>query len=83
VAWWRINRPKAPGHLPREIKRALLLLAEAPSIGILYAHRSGAPVRRLRLRRTPYHLFYEVDEPGKAVTVLAVWSSMREMGPPL
>jgi plasmid stabilization system protein ParE len=83
VSWWRTHRPKAPGHLAWELKRVLILLADAPNIGTLYPHRSGANIRRFRLRRTPYHVFYEVDEAGTLVTVLAVWSSMRRTGPPL
>ena len=42
-----------------------------------------ANVRRLRIKRTPYHIYYvpKVDE-GEVV-VVAVWSGTREHGPPI
>lgn len=83
LEWWRTNRPKAPGHLAREIKRALRLLAEAPRIGGPHPHATVLGVRRYRLRRTPYHLFYAVDDATRTLNVLAVWSGARGMGPTL
>jgi plasmid stabilization system protein ParE len=81
IQWRRENRPDERVSLARELKRVVNLIAASPEIGVV--HRSGTVIRRLRLRRTPYQIFWEVHADSGTITVLAVWSGMREEGPPL
>ena len=83
IRWWRENRPWTGRHLPVEVKRVLKLLAEFPNLGQRYEVSGRPNLRRIRLRKTPYHLYHEPgDEPG-VVLVVAAWSGVREEGPPL
>ncbi len=82
-AWWRRNRPKAPTLLREELRRVFDLIARQPEIG----HRVEEPgVEGLRchpVRRTPYLVYYQPNVEERKVQVLAVWSGMREHGPPV
>jgi hypothetical protein len=40
-------------------------------------------VRRYPLKKTPYQVYYQVNEEAGEVIVLSVWSAMRGHGPPL
>ncbi len=81
VDWWRANRPAARDHLEQELSRVLDLLSRQPYIGRPYPERPD--VRTHLLRKTPYHVFYAVDDEADTLHVLAVWSAMRGEGPPL
>jgi hypothetical protein len=39
--------------------------------------------RQIEEKKTPYHVFYAVDEDARVLHVLAVWSSMRGEDPPV
>lgn len=77
-AWWRENRPAAPDLFARELGHALTMLEETPTLGTRY---DGGPksVRRLLLRRSHYHLYFE-EQLGQ-LFVVAVWSAHRGRGP--
>jgi len=83
ITWWRENRPAAANHLPRELQRVLRLLGDAPYVGRPYLPAGIQGVRRIRLKGTPYAVYYEVDDTAGMVNVGGVWSSMRGLGPPL
>lgn len=78
-AWWRENRPTAPGLFLEKLEAALRTLAERPAVAVRYAPKQG--VRRLLLGRTRHHP-YVVLEPAKGY-VVAVWSAYRGRGPRL
>ena len=80
-AWWVENRPAAATLVVDEFERLEHLLADSPNTGSVFERRKGKDVRRLRLRGTPYHLYYVVDEGNQAVLIAAVWSAMRSKGP--
>ena len=40
-------------------------------------------VRRIAMNKTPYHVYYRVNEKLNEVVIMAVWSAMRKRGPPL
>ncbi len=79
-AWWRANRPAAPDLFARELGQALSMLEQTPTLGTRY---DGGPktVRRLLLRRSHYHLYF--DEQVGQLFVVAVWSAHRGRGPNL
>lgn len=79
-AWWRANRTKAPDRFKAEYGRALSVLAETPHVGAPYRRRGIPGLRRYRLPRTPYHVYYVPRaELGEGV-VVAVWSGARRRG---
>jgi hypothetical protein len=81
-AWWRDNRREAPNLFREELEKVGELLAVSPRLGVPYAHRTMAGVRRLVLPRTRYHLDYTFD-PVENEILLAVWSTLRSAPPPL
>ena len=80
-AWWRSERPAAPGLFEEELAAAFALLGSAPLAGRRYGHPSISEVRRILLRSTRYHVYYRVREDD--VIVLAVWNAVRGVGPEL
>jgi len=81
-AWWRANRRAAKDVFKNELARVREVLADTPNIGELY--EAGVPgLRRIRLRRTPYHVYYVPRTEHGDVVVIAVWSAQRGEGPPL
>ena len=81
-AWWAANRPVAPNLFTDELAHCLELLQQAPKIGKPYRrHRHLRGLRRMLLRATRYHVYYEPR--ADAVAVLAVWHSQRGQFPKL
>ena len=68
-------------NVATELRQALLLVADAPEVGVRYPHPSVEGVRRLLLSGTRHHLYYVHDELGDTVEVVAVWSAVRGLGP--
>ncbi len=80
--WWDQSR-KAAAHLSVELGQVLLLLTESPRLGRLYKKRGVFEARRIRIGKTPYHLYYSIEDESKEILVLALWSGIRGKGPPL
>ena len=81
-AWWRANRRAAKDIFAKELKRVKALLEDSPHVGEPY--EAGIPgLRRVRLRKTPYHVYYVPRVEQGDVVVIAVWSAQRGEGPPL
>lgn len=83
-AWWRSHRDKAPRAFVEDIERALTLISMDPRIGARARNPRLDGVRRVRLSRIRYHLYYRVvaaDEP--TVEVLALWHERRGDDPPI
>ena len=83
AVWWSENRPAARDQFDNEIRRAWQVLAESPNVGTPYPSADIPGLRRLRLRRTPYLVYYVPRPDHGDVVVIAVWSGMRGEGPPL
>lgn len=82
TAWWKRNRPAAPGLFRRELTFVLKLLRAAPEIGAPHPSEVRS-VRRVLLPHTQYHLYYVHDVAARTIVILAVWSSRRGAPPPL
>ena len=80
-AWWRDQRPAAPGLFAEELTEAIALVATTPEMGRRYAPAGVPGLRRVLLRATRYHVYYVTD--GDLVTVLAIWSAVRGRSPRL
>ena len=79
--WWRANRPAAPDLFESELAAALEQLASLPLLAAVFAEVQGEVVRRVRLPRTRYALYFTLD--GDQVTVHALWHGARGAGPSL
>lgn len=80
-AWWRANRTAAPDLFLDELADAFALIDAEPELGQPWASSEVPGVRRVIMRGTRYHVYYQVD--GDDVVVLAVWSAVRGRGPRL
>ena len=73
-AWWKENRTAAPALFLEEFTHALELLENNPSVGQPWSSDKVSGVRRWRLPKTHYHVYYVVDVVRLEVTVRMVWS---------
>lgn len=69
-AWWRENRPASPDLFASELAGAINALAAAPRIGQRVDDASLPGIRRLLLRATQFHIYYDYD--GATVRIVAV-----------
>ena len=81
--WWQLNRPKAPGAIRAELARASSLIAFQPHIGTRARNIALPGVRRLRLGRIRYDLYYRLVETPRRLEILALWHTSRESRPPI
>lgn len=81
--WWHTNRPAAPGLVLDEVERLLGLLAESPEIGRPYTRGGLQNIRWIRLRRTPYLLYYHYEPGSEVATIVSAWSAVRRRRPPI
>lgn len=81
--WWIANRPAAPALFLEELDAAVKLLEKSPMLGASYAAAPVSGVRRILIGRSRYHVYWEVDEAIRRVTITAVWHAARGVGPPL
>lgn len=75
--WWIENRPAAPDLFFNELRDAFDFIRRTPNGGLRYRNRQG--VRRVLLRGSRYHVYYEI-EPTR-IAILSVWSAVRGRGP--
>ena len=80
-AWWDENRPAARVRVEDAYALALEQLREQPWRGKRYTGRPD--YRVLRLKGTPYSLYYRIDEDADELTIVAAWSGVRGDEPPL
>jgi plasmid stabilization system protein ParE len=81
AAWWLANRPLAPTLLADELDEALSLLASSPLLARVFDDVEGKVVRKVRMPRTRYALYFTIE--GDLLTVHALWHGARGSGPPL
>ena len=80
-AWWRENRRGAPTLFEEELAEAVALLESGPLLARVFEEVGGKVVRKARLPRTRYSLYFTVHD--DLVTVHALWHGARGSGPPL
>ena len=80
-AWWRENRRGAPTLFEEELAEAVALLESGPLLARVFDEVGGKVVRKARLPRTRYSLYFTVHD--VLVTVHALWHGARGSGPPL
>lgn len=52
-------------------------------MGSPYVEREGVVVRRVLLRKTRNHVYYEIDRANGVVMIIAVWGAPKGEGPKL
>lgn len=78
--WWRANRDSAE-LFETELTTALDLLAFEPPLAQVVGTIEGKEVRKVRLPRTAYTLYFTIDD--DVVTVHALWHGARGSDPPM
>ena len=81
--WWRVNRTASSRLFVEELSQAYELVRYQPDIGRPVIGAKSNRVRRIRLRRSRYHVYYQESDDGEAIEVLAVWHTNRGSGPDL
>ncbi len=82
-AWWREHRPAAAFQVVDELARLVEELSEHPELGSPYETKGLSSIRRVRLRKTPYLLYYHHEPGSDLVTLLSLWSGVVKHGPSL
>ncbi len=80
--WWETNRAAAPDAVRCDLTAALALIGEQPSCGVPVANRRYHGLRRIRLVRIGYHVYYRLAPRLRRVEVVAFWHARRG-SPPL
>jgi plasmid stabilization system protein ParE len=80
-AWWSENRRAAPTLFEDELAEAVAFLESGPLLARVFDEVQGKLVRKARLPRTRYSLYFTVQD--DLVTVHALWHGSRGSRPPL
>ena|SRR5438128_8463486 len=70
LLWWSRNRPAAPDLLRRELEAVLRLIEDAPQAGRRTKSRLFRDVRRLLLRSSGHHLYYQIVAAPREIRVV-------------
>ena len=81
--WWREHRPAAASVVTDELHRIVALLRENPEIGVPYTNGGSKNIRWLRLKKTPYKVYYHHEPGTNLVSIIYAWSGMRGDPPAL
>lgn len=81
--WWRLNRTKAPNAIREELERAASIISVQPEAGARALNVSLAGVRRLRLARIRYYVYYSLLPDPERIEILAFWHESRGSQPPI
>ena len=70
LLWWSRNRQAARHLLVQELEAALRTIELVPQVGRRTRSRLFRDVRRLLLRGTGYHLYYQVNDARREIRVV-------------
>jgi hypothetical protein len=70
LVWWARHRRAATDLLAHELERALRTIENVPQAGRRTRSRMFRDVRRLLLRGTGHHLYYQVNEARREIRVV-------------
>ncbi len=79
--WWLEHRPDAPSLFFDELDAAYELLEDQPLAGIAGAVADRPTARRLILKRTRHHVYYEYEPDQCAVYIYSVWGAVKQKKP--
>ena len=72
-----------PGIFARELLEAIELLETTHSPGTPFPTAAHRSLKRLLLRKSRCHIYFEVDEPKQMIRILHIWDGRRERPPKL
>jgi plasmid stabilization system protein ParE len=72
-----------PSVFARELLDAIELLETTRSPGSPFPTAKHPSLKRLLLRRSRCHIYFEVDEPKQMIRILHIWDGRRERPPRL
>jgi hypothetical protein len=72
-----------PDVFSRELLEAIDLLETTRSPGSPFPTARRPHLKRLLLRKSRCHIYFEIDEPGQMIRILHVWDGRREHPPKL
>ncbi len=81
--WWKEHRPAAAALFDDELEQAVRALEAQPAIGLVYETIDGKSFRRILLRATAQHVYYELDAQKAVVVIHTVWGARRGAPPKL
>lgn len=70
-----------PSVFARELLEAVELLETTRSPGAPFPTAKHPLLKRLLLRRSRCHVYFEVDEPKQMIRILHIWDGRRERPP--
>ena len=80
--WWRDNRD-ARDLFAEEFQEAIRFLETVADAGSPWPTAKRPRLRRLLLKKTKRHLYFEIHEEGQFTRIVAVWGATRERAPRL
>lgn len=81
-ARWR-KHADDPGVFTREFLDSVELLETSNVPAAPYPTAKRPALRRLLLRKSQCHLYFEIDQASQTIQILHVWDGRRERGPKL
>ncbi|MGH7437474.1 MAG: hypothetical protein ACRENE_17490 [Polyangiaceae bacterium] len=81
--WWRAHRPATADLFEEEFLEAVTLIGERAALLQVALNVRGRLIRRVLMRKTASHLYYEIDEQAGVVTIVSAWGAARGGRPAL
>jgi len=77
LRWWSRNRRDSRGALARELEVAIETIEHVPRVGRRVRSRHFKDVRRLLLRATGHHLYYQVNLTRRQIRIVYLRHARR------
>ena len=81
-ARWR-EHADDPGVFAREFLEAIEQLERSGGLGSPFPTPSRPALKRLLMRKSRCHIYFEIDDASQAIHILHIWDARRERGPNL
>jgi len=81
--WWRAGRQDAPDLVLAEYLHAIDMLEQTPEIGHRCPTAQYPELRRVLMKGTRNHLYYEYRRVDDVAEIYAAWGAPRKDGPGL
>lgn len=79
-ARWR-QHADDPSIFAREFLEAIELLESSPQVGSPFPTPRHPALKRLLLRKSRCHIYFELDDAAQTIQILHVWDGRRERAP--
>jgi hypothetical protein len=79
--WWRKYREKAPKLFAEELRDVRRQIARKPNLGKVYAVHQGVVIRRILMPKTRTHIFYEVHDTERIISIVFLWGAQQGSEP--